>query len=101
MIPTPADTLRTRIRPEWRSISDLVGVLDMIETALAVIGVPKAMKDRVSQNKTLNELGLAQALRGELSKAVIPELRRIRRVAHPHILQRYASHRTPSRQVRM
>jgi hypothetical protein len=81
MIPTPADTLRTRIRPEWKSNSDLTGVLDMIETALAAIGVPKAMKERVAQNKTLNELGLAQALRGELSKAVIPELRRIRKVA--------------------
>lgn len=78
---TPADTLRTRIRPEWRSNSDLRGVVDMVETALAATGAPKAAQERVAQNRTLNALGIAQALRGELTRNVVPELRRIRRVA--------------------
>jgi len=81
MIPSPADTLRTRIRPEWKSNPDLVGLVDMIDNALTAIDAPKAMKDRVAQIKTLNALGIAQALRGELSRNVVPELRRIRRVA--------------------
>lgn len=78
MIMAVIDTLRSRIRPEWGANPDLASIRTMLENALTFIGVPKAMNERVSKAGTLNELGIAQALRGELNKAVMPELRRIR-----------------------
>lgn len=75
------ETLRASIRPEWRTTADYIGIVDMIEDALVAIGAPKEMKARVAQAGTLNELGLAQALRGELSRNIVPELRRIRKLA--------------------
>jgi hypothetical protein len=77
---TAVDTLRARFRPEWKTRPDLAGIETMLENALSFIAAPKVMKDRIAKVGTLNALGIAQAMRRELSKDVVPELRRIRRV---------------------
>jgi hypothetical protein len=77
---TAADTLRARFRPEWKARSDFAGLDTMLETVLSFIAAPKVKKVALEKPGTLDAHGVAQALRRDLGKDVVPELRRIRRV---------------------
>lgn len=76
------DTLRSRFRPEWKARTDLAELNTMFETALSFIAAPKAKKAAIEKAGTLNARGVAEALRRDLGKDVVPELRRIRRVVN-------------------
>jgi hypothetical protein len=74
------DTLRARFRPEWKTRTDLAGLDTMLEDALSFIAAPKLKKAALEKPGTLNGRGVAEALRRDLGKHVVPELRRILRV---------------------
>lgn len=79
---TIVETLRARFRPEWKTRADFAGLDTMLDNALSFIPVPKAKKNAIEKPGTLNARGVAEALRRDLGKVVVPELRRIRRVVN-------------------
>jgi hypothetical protein len=60
--------------------ADLTGLDTMFQNAVTFIAAPKAMKSKLEAPGTLNLRGVEEALRRELGKNVIPELRRIHRI---------------------
>ena len=49
---------------------------------MALIATPQAKKTAREKAETLNARSVAEALRGDLGKAVVPELRRIRQTVN-------------------
>jgi len=58
------------------------GLDTMFENALSYIAAPQAKKAALEKVGTLNARGVAEALRRDLGKAVVPELRRIRQTVN-------------------
>jgi hypothetical protein len=76
------DNLRGRFKAAWKNRADLAGLDTMFENAVTFIAAPKAMKSKLEAPGTLNSRGVEEALRRELGKNVVPELRRILRVVN-------------------
>ena len=72
------DTLRSRFRAEWKTRADLAGLETMLENTLSMIAGPKVKKAALEKSGTLNAIGIAQAMRRELGKDIVPTLRRMR-----------------------
>ena len=49
---------------------------------VVLIATPQAKKAALERAETLNARSVAEALRGDLGKAVVPELRRIRQTVN-------------------
>src|SRR5437016_1768950 len=69
------DTLRARFRPEWKQADPPLHT--MFENAVSFIDAPRYKKAALEKAGTLNARGVAEALRRDLGKEVVPELRRI------------------------
>ena len=72
------DNLCGRFKAAWKNRADRLDT--MLENAVTFIAAPKAMKSKLEAPGTLNSRGVEEALRRELGKNVIPELRRTRRI---------------------
>ena len=81
-MPTAAENLRARFKPEWKTRIDLAGLHPMLENALSFIAAPQAMKAEIEGPGTLNARGVLEALRNKLGRSVVPELGRILRVVN-------------------
>lgn len=73
------EALRSRFRPEWKTRADTAGLDRMFETALSFIEAPKLKHAALVKTGNLSARGLGEALRHDLGKDVVPELRRMRR----------------------
>ena len=76
---TQADTLRSRFLPAWRGRDGAHADLEtMFENVLSMMASPRVKQAALEKGGTLNAVGIAQALREELGKEVVPTLRRTR-----------------------
>jgi hypothetical protein len=71
------DNLRSRFRPEWKQADPALHT--MFENALTFIAAPQAKRAAIEKAGTLNARGVAEEMRREMGKLVVPELRRILR----------------------
>jgi hypothetical protein len=76
------DNLRSRFQPAWKNRTDLAGLHTMFETAVSFIPAPALKKAALEKPGTLNARGVAEALRRDLGKHVVPELRSTLRVVN-------------------
>lgn len=72
--------LRSRFQSAWKSDPDLAGLDTMFENALSFMHAPSAKKAELEKPGRLSASGVSEELRKELSKGIVPELRRTYRI---------------------
>lgn len=72
--------LRSRFQPAWKSDPDLAGLYTMFENAMSFMQAPSAKKAELEKPGRLSASGVSEELRKELSKGIVPELRRTYRI---------------------
>lgn len=73
------ETLRSRFRPEWKNLPDNAGLARMFENAVSFIDAPKLKHAALTKTGALSLRGVAEELRRDLGKHVVPEIRRVQR----------------------
>jgi hypothetical protein len=74
-MPTIADTLKARWKPEYRDRTNLESAFN---TALSFMGAGGAKRSELEKRGTLSPKGVAEAVREFAGKGVIPELKKFR-----------------------